>query len=509
MNRSAACSFVAIALSLAYGGARPWVAPVLAQSKAKAENVPEIPYESVPNFLKLPPTLHLGEGIGVATNSKGHVFVYTRSGDTRLFEFDRTGAFVRELGQGLYGFEFAHAVRVDRDDNIWAVDEGTNMVIKFNPEGRVVMVIGRRPEAVEGIAASAPAASAPRRRRNAAASAGAVRVQPPHRRRVRRRREHLRHRWVRQLPRREIRQERTVPEAGGHARQCAGAAEPPSHDGDRRAGERVRRRPQQRARAGVRQRAQRQGDLRHRREPVGRLHLARPAPVPVRLELDSGQRPLAVQGHHGRDLQDGARRHHRRKVRQGREATGRVQHGARDRLPQSERAVGSGDHRVARPEDHPGPTASATVEIGGVPGKTNDPTDDALFHPRVWPGPSPRDPVRLRPESAQDAGRHPPRRGGRRGHQFEGASVRLHAHRQSDRGAGELAVVHARRVAALRVRSERQLRPRDRPGRVRVRLRARRARRCTGQHLDRGRGGEPGRQVQPRRARVDDHGAQA
>src|SRR5689334_20274142 len=134
-------------------------APSFAQSKAKAQNVPEIPFESVPNFLKLPPNLYLGEGIGVATNSKGHVFVYTRSGDTRLFEFDRTGAFIREIGQGLYGFEFAHAVRVDRDDNIWAVDEGTNMVIKFNPEGRVVMVLGRRPEAVEGIVVAAPGAT--------------------------------------------------------------------------------------------------------------------------------------------------------------------------------------------------------------------------------------------------------------------------------------------------------------------------------------------------------------
>jgi len=119
--------------------------------KAKSQNVPEIPFESVPNFLKLPPNLYLGEGIGVATNSKGHVFVYTRSQDTRLFEFDQKGAFVREIGQGLYGFQFAHAVRVDSQDNIWAVDEGTNMVIKFNPEGRVVMVLGHRPEALEGV----------------------------------------------------------------------------------------------------------------------------------------------------------------------------------------------------------------------------------------------------------------------------------------------------------------------------------------------------------------------
>jgi NHL repeat len=135
--------------------------PVAAQTKAKAENVPQIPYQSVPGFLKLPPNLYLGEGIGVATNSKGHVFVYTRSGDTRLFEFDQNGAFVREIGQGLYGFEFAHAVRVDRDDNIWAVDEGTNMVIKFTPDGRLAMVLGRRPPAVEGLAAPVPGAAEP------------------------------------------------------------------------------------------------------------------------------------------------------------------------------------------------------------------------------------------------------------------------------------------------------------------------------------------------------------
>src|SRR5438093_1999105 len=134
---------------------------VAAQSKAKAQNVPEIPYDSVPNFLKLPPNLFLGEGIGVATNSKGHVFVYTRSGDTRLFEFDQNGTFVREIGQGLYGFEFAHAVRVDSQDNIWAVDEGTNMVIKFNPDGRVVMVLGRRPEMVEGIVVPPPGTPQP------------------------------------------------------------------------------------------------------------------------------------------------------------------------------------------------------------------------------------------------------------------------------------------------------------------------------------------------------------
>jgi hypothetical protein len=134
--------------------------PAQAAAKAKAENVAEIPFDSAPNFLKFPQNVYMGEGIGVATNSKGHIFVYTRSQATRLFEFDQKGTYLREIGEGLYGFVFAHAVRVDPQDNIWAVDEGSNMIIKFNPEGRVVMVLGRRPESVDGLSVT-PGFNAP------------------------------------------------------------------------------------------------------------------------------------------------------------------------------------------------------------------------------------------------------------------------------------------------------------------------------------------------------------
>jgi hypothetical protein len=43
-------------------------------------SVPEIPYDSTPNLLKMPDNIPMGEAVGVATNSKGHIFVYTRSG---------------------------------------------------------------------------------------------------------------------------------------------------------------------------------------------------------------------------------------------------------------------------------------------------------------------------------------------------------------------------------------------------------------------------------------------
>jgi sugar lactone lactonase YvrE len=135
-----------------------------AQSKAKAQNVPELSFQTVPNFIKLPPGLYMGEAMGVATNSKGHFFVYTRSANTRLFEFDQAGNYVREIGVGNYGFEFAHSVRVDSEDNIWAVDEGSNLVLKFNPAGQVVMILGHRPEATDGMLATqqGPAPPAPK-----------------------------------------------------------------------------------------------------------------------------------------------------------------------------------------------------------------------------------------------------------------------------------------------------------------------------------------------------------
>src|SRR5712691_6108599 len=136
-------------------------APVFAQRKATIENVPEIPFTTVPNLLKLPAGEYLGESVAVATNSKGHIFVYHRSANTRLFEFDQTGNFVKEIGSGYYGFEFAHSVRVDKDDNIWTVDEGTNMVTKFSPDGKVLMVLGRRPPAIQGAVPSPAGPNAP------------------------------------------------------------------------------------------------------------------------------------------------------------------------------------------------------------------------------------------------------------------------------------------------------------------------------------------------------------
>jgi hypothetical protein len=123
---------------------------------AQVPPVPEISFRSVPDFLKLPADLYLGEAAGVAVNSKGDVFVFSRGSTTgpaygasaaQLLEFNSSGKFLREIGHNLYAWSFAHSVKVDRQDNIWVADKGSDMVVKFNPEGRVVMVFGRKLEA--------------------------------------------------------------------------------------------------------------------------------------------------------------------------------------------------------------------------------------------------------------------------------------------------------------------------------------------------------------------------
>jgi DNA-binding beta-propeller fold protein YncE len=126
-----------------------------------AQSPREIAFDANADALALPANAFLGEVAGVATNSRGHVFVYTRTGHavatlgdertfyhngSRLFQFDQNGKFVKEIGQGVYAVNFAQQVRVDSQDNVWIVDAGSNQVVKFDADGRFQLVLGRKPE---------------------------------------------------------------------------------------------------------------------------------------------------------------------------------------------------------------------------------------------------------------------------------------------------------------------------------------------------------------------------
>lgn len=100
----------------------------------------------------------IGETEGVAKNSKGNLFVFTRSGNagpargataSQIFEFDTNLKFVKQWGPDNYAASFAHTIRFDKYDNLWMVDEGSNMLVKFDPQGDVKMVLGRKPEAID------------------------------------------------------------------------------------------------------------------------------------------------------------------------------------------------------------------------------------------------------------------------------------------------------------------------------------------------------------------------
>jgi hypothetical protein len=154
--------------------------------------VPELAFDANADVLRTPPNVFVGEVGGVGRNSQGRIFVYTRTGHpyatlgdnrtfyrggSRLFEFDAAGKYVRELGQDVYGFNTAFGLRVDPQDNVWTIDQSANQVVKFNKEGHVVLVLGRKPEAMAvrpaPPPAAAPAAAAP------AARAGGPPPPPP------------------------------------------------------------------------------------------------------------------------------------------------------------------------------------------------------------------------------------------------------------------------------------------------------------------------------------------
>src|SRR6476646_1784602 len=128
-----------------------------------AQNVPEINFDSNADLLRTPNDIVVGEVGGVAANSKGQIYVYTRTGHpyatvadnrtflrggSRLFQFDQNGRFVRELGQDVYGFNAAIGLRIDPQDNVWTIDEAASQIVKFAPDGRILLVLGRKPEAI-------------------------------------------------------------------------------------------------------------------------------------------------------------------------------------------------------------------------------------------------------------------------------------------------------------------------------------------------------------------------
>src|SRR5258708_22362200 len=129
-----------IAAPLSGQGARGWRTELAATTSA-----PQLKFHIDEDFFKLPDNIWPSEAVGVALNSKDHIFLLNR-GNHPLLEFNPDGSFVRSIGDGSTIFHAAHSVRFDADDNMWLVDAGHNVVVKFNPKGRIIQALGRRLE---------------------------------------------------------------------------------------------------------------------------------------------------------------------------------------------------------------------------------------------------------------------------------------------------------------------------------------------------------------------------
>ncbi len=122
--------------------------PVRAQDMPEAQKTskaPELSFHVVQDFLKIPSDMIMAEAVGVAINSKGHIFILNR-GNHPLLEFTTEGDFVSSFGEGSPVFHIPHSIRFDAQDNMWFVNSGDNLVVKFDSKRRVQQALGRREE---------------------------------------------------------------------------------------------------------------------------------------------------------------------------------------------------------------------------------------------------------------------------------------------------------------------------------------------------------------------------
>lgn len=118
---------------------------LLAQSDTAAKNDAPNPFHPVEGWAQLPAGMGWGQVISVYPDAHANVWVFHRK-DPPILEFDRFGKFVKGFGAGM--FVMPHGLTVDRDGNIWATDQNGKdgkgqQAIKFSPEGKVLMTLGK------------------------------------------------------------------------------------------------------------------------------------------------------------------------------------------------------------------------------------------------------------------------------------------------------------------------------------------------------------------------------
>src|SRR4030095_5230146 len=111
---------------------------------AQGGSVPN-PYREDANWAKLPAGAKGGGVISIDPAANGDMWVFHRS-DPPVMRFDPTGKVVQSFGGGANGE--APRIDIDREWNVWVTDaqlkDGKgNQVLKFSPDGKLLMSLGK------------------------------------------------------------------------------------------------------------------------------------------------------------------------------------------------------------------------------------------------------------------------------------------------------------------------------------------------------------------------------
>ena len=100
-------------------------------------------YRQVENWAQLPPGYAWGTMSAVAVDAKGHVYGFQRDDPTsKVIVFDKHGKFLKTWGEGW--FPYPHGMRVLRDGSIWTTDRQAQLVLKFDPDGKLLFSLGQK-----------------------------------------------------------------------------------------------------------------------------------------------------------------------------------------------------------------------------------------------------------------------------------------------------------------------------------------------------------------------------
>ena len=128
-----------------------------AKSLLGAPNDLPNPYQSGIEFGQLPPGRKWGATASVWTAPDNTIWVADRcgkpgaggdvcGGDAKgvdpIFQFDTTGKVLRHWGAGI--FMTPHKITIDKEYNVWVADNGSNLIYKFNKDGKVLMTLGKK-----------------------------------------------------------------------------------------------------------------------------------------------------------------------------------------------------------------------------------------------------------------------------------------------------------------------------------------------------------------------------